>query len=283
MTAAHASETGPLGPVFLYLLECYTPSMNEHDFVVGAVREAGELLMRLRIEHFETLSKGKDPRDIVTSVDLAVNKLLIEKIKDAFPHDAIYSEEGGGDVLAAPRLWTIDPIDGSSNFSRGIPHFSICLALLEAGIPMTGAVYNPVTNELFSFKRGGGAFLNGAPVRVSEVGELKDAFVLLHAGRKKELQEWGGQAYTELLKHAKKTSNLAGSALDMCFVAAGRIEADIYGTASLLDIAAAVGILHEAGGVIVGADGAELPLVAEPALMIAANSRSIADAVRVLL
>lgn len=239
--------------------------------------------MRLREEEFETLAKGGNPRDVVTSVDVAVNEFIIKEIKKAFPEDAIYSEESGGNMLGEPRLWAIDPIDGSSNFSRGIPHFSICIALLVAGEPEVGAVYNPVTNELFSFKRYGGAFLNGKPIHVSKETDLKDSFVLLHAGRKPELQVWGGHAYTQLLIHAKKTSNLAGSALDMCFVAAGRVEANIYGTASLLDIAAAVGILREAGGVIVNEKGESSGLLGTPQRMIAANSTLMADQIRTLL
>ena len=134
--------------------------MNRYDFIINTVREAGELLMRLREEKFETLEKGGDPRDIVTSADFAVNDFIIGKIKETFPDDAIYSEESSDDTGTASRLWTIDPIDGSSNFSRGIPHFAVCAAFLEDGVPTSGAVYNPVTNELFSFKKSPRAFLN---------------------------------------------------------------------------------------------------------------------------
>lgn len=257
--------------------------MDTYTFIIEQVRAAGDLLMRMRDEKFETLEKGGDPRDVVTSVDLAVNDFLIGKIREAYPEDAIYSEEGADEVTIAPRLWTIDPIDGSSNFSRGIPHFSICVALLQGGVPEAGAVFNPVTNELFSFKRGGGAFLNGKQIHVSTETDLKNAFVLLHAGRKAEFREWGGYAYKQLLEHAKKTTNLAGSALDTCFVAAGRVEANIYGTLSLLDIAAAVGILQEAGGIIVDKHGEPVPLSREPQRIIMANSPAIADAIRAII
>jgi len=256
--------------------------MNHYDFIITHIQAAGDLLMQLRKEKFETLQKGNDPRDIVTSVDVAVNDFLTGKIRESFPEDAIYSEETDG-VHEAERLWTIDPIDGSSNFSRGIPHFAICVAYLQHGVPEAGAVYNPVTNELFSFKKGGGAFLNGTPIHVSRETDLKNSFVLLHAGRKAELREWGGHAYRQLLEHAKKTTNLAGSALDTCFVAAGRVEANIYGTLSTLDIAAAVGILREAGGVLVNGNGEPATLMSTPQRIIATNSTTIANAVRELL
>ncbi|MCX6786438.1 MAG: inositol monophosphatase family protein [Candidatus Kaiserbacteria bacterium] len=257
--------------------------MNRYDFIIEQVRAAGELLMRLREEKFETLTKGNDPRDIVTSVDIAVNNFLVGKIREVFPEDAIYSEENENKVTEAPALWAIDPIDGSSNFSRGIPHFSICIAFLQNGVPETGAVYNPVTNELFSFQKGGGAFLNGKPIRVSQETELKNAFVLLHAGRKQELWDWGGESYRQLLEHAKKTGNLSGSALDTCFVAAGRVEANIYGTLSTLDIAAAIGILLEAGGVIVNQQGESVTLTSTPQRVIATNSMTIANALRTII
>jgi len=257
--------------------------MTHYDFIVKNVREAGELLMRLREEKFETLEKGSDPRDVVTSVDFAVNDFLIGKIREAFPEDIIYSEESASEVIDVPRLWTLDPIDGSSNFSRCIPHFAVCIAFLQDGMPEAGAVFNPVTNELFSFQKGGGAFLNNKPIHVSEETELKKSFVLFHAGRKPEMREWGGHLYRQLLEHVKKSSNLAGSALDTCFVASGRVEANIYGTLSTLDIAAAVGILHEAGGIIVTENGESALLIPTPQRIIAANSATIADALRAIL
>ena len=257
--------------------------MTHYDFIVEQVRMAGKLLMRLREEKFETLEKGDDPRDVVTSVDFAVNDFLTNKIREAFPEDAIYSEESDSAVTNVPRLWTIDPIDGSSNFSRGIPHFAVCLAFLQDGVPKAGAVYNPVTNELFSFQKGGGALLNNKPIHVSSITELKDASVFFHAGRKPELWDWGGASYTKLLNAAKKTSNYGGSALDACFVAAGRIEANIYGCLTTMDIASAIGILLEAGGRVVNDKGESIAFSTEPQKVIMTNSPEIESVVLELL
>lgn len=256
--------------------------MDRYDFILTQVRLAGELLMRLREEKFSTLEKGGDPRDIVTSVDLAVNDFLIGAIRTAFPEDAIHSEEGSG-TEEASRLWAIDPIDGSSNFSRGIPHFAICVAFLENGIPQAGAVYNPVTDELFSFKKGAGAFLNGSPIRVSTETDLKNSFVFLHAGRKPELWDWGGASYTKLLSAAKKVANYGGSALDACFVASGRIEANIYGRLTSVDIAAAIGILLEAGGRVVNEKGEPVLFSEEPQKVVMTNNEAIGKQVLDLL
>jgi myo-inositol-1(or 4)-monophosphatase len=256
--------------------------MDSYDFIVSTVREAGKVLLSARDEGFKTMRKEDDLRNIVTSVDFAVNDFLIGKIKETYPGDSIYSEEGGGSA-GGGQMWAIDPIDGSANFARGIPHYAICLALLEGSMPTAGAVYNPVTDELFSFKKGGGAFLNGTPIKVSTVTELKDASVFLHAGRKPELWDWGGASYTKLLGAAKKTSNYSGSALDACFVAAGRIEANIYGRLTTMDIAAALGILLEAGGRVVNDKGEPIAFSTEPQKVVMTNSPEIEEAVLKLL
>lgn len=256
--------------------------MDIYDFIVKTVEEAGNIVLQASERGFETLSKGGDPRDVVTSVDIEVNNFLTKEIQSVFPGDIIYSEESPK-VAYGARMWAIDPIDGSSNFSRGIPHYSVCMAQIENDEAVAGAVYNPATRELFSFRKGGGAFLNGAPIRVSNISYLKDSFVLFHAGRKPELATWGGSSYAALIGAAKKTSNLAGSALDACFVAAGRVEANIYGTLSTLDVAAAIGILTEAGGVVYTAKGetALLSSVSEKIYM--ANSAEGAKALIALL
>ena len=125
--------------------------------------------------------------------------------------------------------------------------------------------------------------MNGKPIRVSGVTNLSDAHVFFHAGRKPEVRDWGGESYRRLLGSARKTSNFGGSALDTCFVAAGRIEANVYGTLSTLDIAAALGILTEAGGVYCGADGEAVDLSSSPQRVYMANSESMLTEVRTLL
>ena len=257
--------------------------MEPYDFILEKAREAGDMIARLRAEGFETHAKGGDPRDVVTSVDLKVSEFLAGEIRKSFPGHGIYSEEGGGTGGKGEFLWVIDPIDGTANFSRGIPHFAVCLGLLEKNAPIAGAVYNPVTRELFSFKKGEGASLNGAPIRVSSVAELSNAGVFLHAGRKKELWSWGGSSYAALLERAHKTSNFGSSALDVCFVAAGRIEAAVYGTLSTMDVAAALGILAEAGGAALAASGEPARLSPEPQKLYAANSEALARELIALL
>lgn len=224
--------------------------MNKrYRFICSTVKQAGKQLMSKT--SFETKSKNNDLKDVVTSADVEISEFITSRIQKSFPSEIIYSEEAPIE-LSADSYWSIDPIDGSANFSRGIPHYAIVIAYIENGIPTAGAIYNPVTLELFSFQRDKGAFLNFKPVRVSKITDLTQAHVFIHIGRKPELWNWGISMQRHLLEKAKKTANFGSSALDICYVGAGRIEACIYGTMTTIDIAAAIGFVREAGGI---ADG----------------------------
>jgi len=249
--------------------------MHYQEFIIKTIKEAGQILLTARRDHFTVDIKNKNPRDLVTSVDKKINKFLTDKIKEEFPSHSIYSEEGLSTKADAEFKWTIDPIDGTTNFSRGIPHYSIALGLLKNNQPFSGAVLNPITNELYSFQKDKGAFLNNKNIKVSQIEKLDQAHILLHAGRNPQLKEWGGQSYTRLLENAYKTSNLASSALDICFVAAGRVEAVIYGTLSTLDISPALGILNEAGGVAQTDKKESICLDKSPQKIYIANNKKI--------
>lgn len=257
--------------------------MDKYEFIIDTIKEAGELLLNSREKGFEVVSKGGDSRDIVTNIDNEVNEFIIEKIKESFPGHSIYSEEGGGVEDKSEYQWTIDPIDGTANFSRGIPHFAVCIGLLNKNVPVAGAVYNPATGELFSFNKSRGAFLNGTPIYTSKIEELSKAHVFFHTGRKEELRDWGGEAYKKLLGSARKTNNFASSSLDTCFVASGKIEASVYGTLSTLDISSAIGILIEAGGALSDKDGVQLEFSKSPQKIYMANNEIMLHKVRNLL
>lgn len=248
---------------------------NRYDFVVDLAKEAGKLILVAREKEIEISAKNNDPRDIVTNVDIEVSEFISARIRNVFPREVIYSEEADADV-AFGSFWSIDPVDGTASFSRGIPHFSVVIAYVESGEPLVGAIYNPVTAECFSFKKGGGAFFNNKKVRVSGIRDLAKASVFMRAGRNKELWDWGANAYRFLLGHANKTANFGSSALDMCFVGAGRIEASVYGNLTAIDIIAAIGFVREAGGIVVGRGGKEIAANSkEKQPIVAANSLEI--------
>lgn len=256
--------------------------MNRHTFCIETARAAGEKVLELAHAELSIATKDGNPKDIVTNVDTAVNAHITSEIAKVFPGEAIYSEEAPTKLESGVQ-WVIDPVDGTANFSRAIPHYAVCIGVLENGAPLAGAIFNPVTNELYSFEKGGGVFLNGAKIQVSNRIELNDASVLLRAGRKPEFAEWGGRAYTGLLKNAWKTGGFGSASLDTCFVAAGRVEASVYGQFSALDSAPALGVLIEAGGVAIGRDGSPISYTIEPQTVIAANSLEMAEKIRALV
>ncbi len=250
---------------------------NRHSFTLATIVSAGELLLKERDKNFTTSSKEGDYRNLVTSVDIIVDDFIKKSIKSSFPDDQIYSEESTENVATLNSFWSIDPIDGTSNFARGIPHFAVCLAYIENGAAVSGAVYNPVTKELYSFEKGKGAKLNGNKIEVSKVNLLKEAYVLLHIGRKESLRDWGLNLQRKFLGEAKKTINLGSSALDLCFVASGKVDATIYGTLTTLDCASAIGIVREALGEVYDSSGQMIKLDKNPQKIFATSNKDLFD------
>lgn len=201
-------------------------------------------------------SKGGDYRNVVTNIDITISDMLKQEIAAQFPDDQFYSEEDPSSVDADVRTWAIDPIDGTSNYAREIPYYSSCVSVLKGGEVEAAAVFSPVMGECFVFHDGKAAF-NGKEIRVGDVTELKQAYVNFHPGRKEEHRAWAGETKIKLLASAKKSMNLCSSALDLCYLAAGRVDVLIYGTLSTLDVAGAVAMVRAAGGEVYNYDTKE--------------------------
>lgn len=258
-------------------------NMTHYDFAVDLVQQAGAQL-KVFAKEIVVSHKGTDVRDVVSNADLALNTFLVDEIRHAFPDHRIHSEEGvSGDVQTSPYMWTIDPIDGSANFARSIPHFAICIGLLEDGVPIVGAVYNPVTDELFSFEAGRGAFLNGTPVQVSSINEPEEAQGILIVGHQAPLWDWGTAVYRSFLEHLKKLKAFGSSSLDLCFLAAGRADIVVYGTLTTQDIASAIGIVRAAGGEVYTAAGVPAAFSSVRQTIIATSSKELFEKVRPFL
>jgi myo-inositol-1(or 4)-monophosphatase len=252
-------------------------------FITATIRQAGAMAKEA-FGHVAVAYKVSDvPFDVLTETDTAIDTYIKSEIRARFPEHAIHSEEGDEEKSSA-YMWTIDPIDGSSNFSRGIPHFAVCIGLLEEGVPVCGAVYNPMTDELFLFEQGKGAFLNGTLLRVSEPQHLAGGTVLFTIGSRTENWAWGLGLYEQFLHAECRVRNMASSALDVCYLAAGRVDAVVYGGVGLLDITPAVGILHEAGGAAYLFETGEIaPYTKMPQRIVAAGSIALAKTVRELI
>ena len=255
---------------------------NKYDFAVSLAKESGKRLLEARGRYIEINFKNGDENDLVTNADTEVSEFIVEKIKEIFPGSHVYSEEAPVDLSAETEFWSVDPIDGTSNFARGIPHYAVAITYFEKGEPSIGAIYNPVTDEMFSFDKEKGSFLNNAPIHVSEISELKDAYVLLHIGRKEAVREWGLNLQKSFLGLVKKNINLGSSALDLAFLAAGRVDAVIYGTMTTMDIACATALVRSAGGEVYSLEGQPIEFLTTPQQMVATSNKILFERIQAL-
>lgn len=226
-----------------------------YQFTVQLAREAGAVL-RERYGQAHTV-EHKGPTDLVTEADHLSEALILNRIRERYPDHDILSEESGLQARSGGYRWIVDPLDGTTNFAHGLPLFSVSIALEVDGELATGAIYDPVADELFSAARGQGARLNGEPLRVSTVERLRDA--LLVTGFPYDL--WRDPAENNLgyfAAFAQKTQGvrrLGSAALDLAYVAAGRFDGYWELKINAWDIAAGALLVQEAGGQLSGLDG----------------------------
>jgi len=228
------------------------------NVAVMAARRGGDTLIRNlnKIEKMHVEQKG--PNDFVSDADRAAERAVIETIKRHYPEHAILAEESGpqGD---SDHVWVIDPLDGTTNYLHGFPVFSVSVGLMVKGRVEHGSVYDPLRQELFTASRGQGAQLDGRKIRVSGRTTLERA--LLGTGFPFRDSNMALDPYLNMLIGAIKTTEgirRAGSAaLDLCYVAAGRLDAFWETGLSIWDLAAGTLIVREAGGIITGLNGSE--------------------------
>ncbi len=259
--------------------------MNHYDFAVDLARRAGAILKISYEGNVEVSHKGTDERNLVTNTDIEISDFLEHEISENFADHHIYSEEGEESKknMTSPWEWVLDPIDGTSNFSRSIPHFAVCIGLLYGGVPVVGVVYNPITDELFSFEKDKGVFLNQTPIKASSITLPKDAFALFRIGRKESSWNWGLATERDFLREVKKISNFGSSGLDLCFLSAGRVDIVVYGTLSTRDIAGAIGILRASGGEIYTVHGIPAEITTKSQLVVATATRELFENIRPFL
>src|SRR5438874_2180650 len=211
--------------------------------------------------------------DLVTEVDLAVERRFRALIAERFPDHQILAEELGG-AAAAPAgpCWVFDPIDGTSNYAHGLPIFCASLALEIDGVAEVAAIYDPTRKELFTAERGGGAFVNGRPLRASSATRLVDAMLVtgfpydVHS----RVDEIVG-LFAAFVAEARAVRRLGSAALDLCYVAAGRLDGFWESDLKPWDIAGGALIVAEAGGRVTDLAGA--PFASPGGHVLATNGR----------
>ena len=216
---------------------------------IEAVIKAGEIQMSFIDSGFRVSHKGAI--DLVTEADVAVETMFRKMIAERFPDHTILAEEFGEDAATrgASHCWVFDPIDGTNNYAHGLPIFCSSLALEIDGKGEIGAIYDPTRKELFVAERGGGAFLNGRPIHVSSASTLVES--MLVTGFPYDIHERIPEIvglFGEFVGKARAVRRLGSAALDLCYVAAGRMDGFWEQDLKPWDIAAGTIIVEEAGG-----------------------------------
>ncbi len=221
---------------------------------VDAARSAGKLLREelggaRRIRH-------KGVINIVTEMDQRSESLIVGRLLDAFPDHAVLAEEGGATAGRSAYRWHIDPLDGTTNYAHGLPLFAVSIALERTGVVEVGVVYDPNLDECFTAERGKGATLNGEPISVSTCATLDES--LLVTGFPYDIRttaETNLPEYERLSLKTQAVRRLGSAALDLSYVASGRLDAFWEFTLGPWDMAAGGLILQEAGGRVTNVHG----------------------------
>lgn len=217
-----------------------------------AAREAGSILLDNLKKPRQTKVKGL--RDIVTDADVDAQQAIIEIIRAHFPHHAILSEESAPglkdrtEAEGHPYTWIVDPLDGTTNYSRHLPYFCTSIALSHRGEVVLGVVYDPVHDHLFQAERGQGAYLNGERLQVSRVESLADALIGLDWARAQAEREAIAHLIARTALQVRALRTLGAAALGLCYVAAGWLDAYFHFSLKAWDAAAGTLIVREAGG-----------------------------------
>ncbi len=220
----------------------------------GLAREAGALALSMR-EGIGVLDTKSSPTDVVTEADQAVESLLVTALRTARPADGLLGEEGAGSDGTSGVRWVIDPIDGTVNYLYGIGQWAVSIGVEDASGSVVGVVFDPSKNELFQAVRGGGAVVNGAALQCSAVAELSGALVGTGFGYDARRRAAQARALPVLLPLVRDIRRLGAGALDLCGVAAGRLDAYYEQGLSPWDLSAGGLIATEAGAVVAGLGG----------------------------
>ena len=222
--------------------------MLRFERVAHAAAERAGALVRARYRERPEVS-FKSEVDLVTTVDRQAERLIVDTIVAAFPEHGIVAEESPARPGRDSHRWYVDPLDGTTNFAHGYPHFAVSIALADGDDLLLGLVYDPVREEIFTALRGGGARLNGAPIQVSEVAVLERS--LLATGfpyDRRQHSDFYLAFWREAIQRAQGVRRAGAAALDLCYLACGRLDGFWEWKLRPWDTAAGRLIVEEAGG-----------------------------------
>jgi myo-inositol-1(or 4)-monophosphatase len=237
---------------------------------LDVAREAGELLLRGRAAGVTAESTKSSPTDVVTALDRASEELVATRLREARPDDGLLGEEGSDDRGTSGVRWIVDPIDGTVNFLYNLPNWAVSLAAEVDGEVVAGVVLAPALGRTYTALRGGGAALDGVPLRVSAVDSLPMALVGTGFGYTVPRRTAQINVLTRVIPKVRDIRRMGAASLDLCAVAAGTLDAYYERGLKPWDHAAGGLVATEAGAVVGGLDGAapgeDLYVAAPPAL-----------------
>jgi myo-inositol-1(or 4)-monophosphatase len=217
-------------------------------------REAGVLLDGYFRRHIGFELKGAF--DLVTEADRASEKFVVERLRALYPAHGILAEEGSGHESPSEYRWYVDPLDGTTNFAHGYPVYNVTLALEKAGELIAGVIFDPSRNELFTCEKGGGAFLNGQPIRVSRTAVVNDSLFSTGFPSRRRHLDVNIHFYYQLAMASHGVRRGGAAAIDLAYVACGRLDGFWEFGLSPWDMAAGELLVKEAGGLCTDMKGA---------------------------
>ncbi len=234
---------------------------GEMETADRAAREAGRVLLSLY--HGETAVEAKGAAyNLVTEADRKSEEVILSIVREAFPDHSILSEESGASHRNSEYLWAIDPLDGTNNYAHRFPFFSVSIALWRGRTPILGVVYDPLREELFHAERGAGATLNGHPIRVTDAATLGECILAtgFYYDRGEMMRRTLRQIEGFFDAQIRGIRRTGSAALDLCYVASGRLDGFWELRLSPWDFAAGGLIVQEAGGRVTDVNGTPFDL-----------------------
>ena len=220
------------------------------NVAIAAAEKAGEI-MRRQLQHVSSIPVTRKARhDYVSDVDRACEAEIVREISRFYPDHAILAEEGGA-TGESDYLWIIDPLDGTSNYLHGLPHFAVSISQQFQGRTEHAVVFDPMRDELFTSTRGSGAYLNNQRIRVSQRTELEGAILATaFPFRKRQHMKAYMNIFTRLWEHAEDFRRAGTASLDLAWTAAGRVDGFFEIGLKPWDVSAGALLVREAGGVV---------------------------------
>jgi myo-inositol-1(or 4)-monophosphatase len=222
---------------------------SQLNIAIKAAKAAGKIIYQNYGKHNSLYYKTG--MDFITEIDIKAEQKIISIIKKKYPNHSIFGEESGKEIIDKKYMWIIDPLDGTTNFTMGNPFFNTSIALVKNNEIILGVVYNPISDELFFAEKNKGAYLNNKKINVNNKKEInKSVIAFCHGSSKIEHIKKATKIYSKMKLKANHTRQLGSAALELAYVACGRVSCFYMNNINAYDVAAGSLIVKEANGKI---------------------------------